>query len=128
MVNTEALAANLKRALRGATERFHKQGDSATTFDVTVHDIEFTSFAPPRLETTTRTARATEVIPEWGSNLLLLVDETKLASPEARTTLTYFSLQADGVAERVVDYLDGDVEAALEQLEEVHTALRKLFT
>lgn len=126
MVDAEALAANLKVALREATERFRLLETPVAMRDITVNDIEFISFNAPSLAPTERTARAVYIIPDW-NGILLLVDETKLAIPSSGRGLTYFSLQADGVVERLIAYLDGDINAAREELQPVHDGLRQLF-
>lgn len=126
MVSFRALADNLKRALRRADERFLYKQSAVETFEVTVHDIELVSVNPFRLQPTIRKARAVRVIPDR-DDVLYLVDEIKFAVQREGEDVTYFSLQADGVVERLADFLKADVDTALDTLRPLHRATLRLF-
>lgn len=126
MVSFRALADNLKRALRRADERYLYKRSSVETFEVTVHDIELVSVSPFRLCPTARRTKAVRVMPDR-DDVLYLVDEVKFAVRREGDEATYFSLQADGLVERIADFLDTDVEAALELLKPFHQATLRLF-
>ena len=127
MVDFRALADNLKRALRDAAARFTKKRTAAPTFEVIVHDIEYVSVEPFRMRETVRRAEAVYIV-DGQDDFLFLPGESKIAMRREGEEKTYFSLQADGVVERLADFLDGDIDKALVLLKKPHKAMKKLFT